>query len=319
MKGQYTKLFLIGNGFDRWQGLPTSYGDFRQYYFAHILEITKELRIKTEVDDAGRLITPVEKIFGNIFNPEALPGEFFWNFESSMALLDDQNISLYFGKTDKGVYQMQETLNSALKILRKVFGDWIKSISIADKDTGYRFDDSCYFINFNYTNTLEKRFQVDERNVNYIHGDFSDTESIVFGHSTHPEMAFPELMEQKFIHRVGGDKSKRFRELYLVEDALYETDKEEVARIQKKTNDWEKTNKQLEKEFFTIDENIKYEMQKEGYRLEDLEKAEKLSVQTGKKAMELIRAKGKASDNRKWSDVVKKEELQAAEKTEVPK
>ena len=80
MKGQYTKLFLIGNGFDRWQGLPTSYGDFRQYYFAHILEITKELRIKTEVDDAGRLITPVEKIFGNIFNPEALPGEFFWNF-----------------------------------------------------------------------------------------------------------------------------------------------------------------------------------------------------------------------------------------------
>lgn len=146
MKGQYTKLFLIGNGFDRWQGLPTSYGDFRQYYFAHILEITKELRIKTEVDDAGRLITPVEKIFGNIFNPEALPGEFFWNFESSMALLDDQNISLYFGKTDKGVYQMQETLNSALKILRKVFGDWIKSISIADKDTGYRFDDSCYFI-----------------------------------------------------------------------------------------------------------------------------------------------------------------------------
>ena len=77
--------------------------------------------------------------------------------------------------------------------------------------------------------------------------------------------------------------------------------------------------KQLEKEFFTIDENIKYEMQKEGYRLEDLEKAEKLSVQTGKKAMELIRAKGKASDKRKWSDVVKKEELQAAEKTEVPK
>ena len=60
-------------------------------------------------------------------------------------------------------------------------------------------------------------------------------------------------------------------------------------------------------------------LQKEGYRLEDLEKAEKLSVQTGKKAMELIRAKGKASDNRKWSDVVKKEELQAAETTEVPK
>ena len=121
-----------------------------------------------------------------------------------------------------------------------------------------------------------------------------------------------------------GDKiyrslSKDDRQVADVYATLYETDKEEVARIQKKTNDWEKTNKQLEKQFFTIDENIKYEMQKEGYRLEDLEKAEKLSVQTGKKAMELIRAKGKASDKRKWSDVVKKEELQAAEKTEVPK
>ena len=29
------------------------------------------------------------------------------------------------------------------------------------------------------------------------------------------------------------------------------------------------------KEFFTIDENIKYQMQKEGYRLEDLEKGGK--------------------------------------------
>lgn len=120
-----------------------------------------------------------------------------------------------------------------------------------------------------------------------------------------------------------GDKiyrslSKDDRQVADVYATLYETDKEEVARIQKKTNDWEKTNKQLEKEFFTIDENIKYQMQKEGYRLEDLEKAEKLSVQTGKKAMELIQAKGKASDNRKWSDVVKKEELQAAETTEVP-
>lgn len=85
-----------------------------------------------------------------------------------------------------------------------------------------------------------------------------------------------------------GDKiyrslSKDDRQVADVYATLYETDKEEVARIQKKTNDWEKTNKQLEKEFFTIDENIKYEMQKEGYRLEDLEKAEKLSVQTGKK------------------------------------
>ena len=38
------------------------------------------------------------------------------------------------------------------------------------------------------------------------------------------KLPFPELMEQKFIHRIGRGKSKRLRELYLVEEALYETD-----------------------------------------------------------------------------------------------
>ena len=116
--------------------------------------------------------------------------------------------------------------------------------------------------------------------------------------------------EEKSIYKTLSESDKKAADIYA---ELYEESVENVSRI------YQKTNKQLEKQFFTIDENIKYQMQKEGYRLEDLEKAEKLSVQTGKKAMELIRAKGKASDNRKWSDVVKKEELQAAETTEVPK
>lgn len=78
---------------------------------------------------------------------------------------------------------------------------------------------------FNYTNTLEKRFSVNTEDINYIHGEFDDSESIIVGHSTHPETAFPELMEQKSIHTIGGGKSKRLRGLYLIENALYETDK----------------------------------------------------------------------------------------------
>ena len=62
--------------------------------------------------------------------------EFFWNFETSMALLDDQYIALYFGKTGKGVYEMQKTIEDALKILQKVFGEWIASISVEKKDAG---------------------------------------------------------------------------------------------------------------------------------------------------------------------------------------
>lgn len=95
--------------------------------------------------------------------------------------------------------------------------------------------------------------------------------------------------------------------------ALYEMSGEEVAEIQVEKKDWEQTGKELEKIFFTIDENVKYQMTEEGYLIEDLEEAEKLSVKTGRKAIELAKAKGKASDNKKWSDVVKDSEILSSE------
>ena len=80
-----------------------------------------------------------------------------------------------------------------------------------------------------------------------------------------------------------------------------------------KTKDWEKTAEELEKAFFNIPENEKYQMEKDGYSLEDLQEAERLSVKTGRKAIELAKAKGTVSDNRKWSEVVKDSEILTTE------
>ena len=46
-------LVLIGNGFDRWQGLNTSYSDFQKYYLAHRDEILKKLHINEYYGAAG--------------------------------------------------------------------------------------------------------------------------------------------------------------------------------------------------------------------------------------------------------------------------
>ena len=94
---------------------------------------------------------------------------------------------------------------------------------------------------------------------------------------------------------------------------LYETDGEQVAKIQAETKDWEQTGRKLEQDFFTIPENTKYQMEQEGYSLDDLEQAEKLSVKTGRKAIELAKEKGKTSENRQWSDVVKDSEILSTE------
>ena len=96
-------------------------------------------------------------------------------------------------------------------------------------------------------------------------------------------------------------------------EELYETDGEQVAKIQAETKDWEQTGRKLEQDFFTIPENTKYQMEQEGYSLDDLEQAEKLSVKTGRKAIELAKEKGKTSENRQWSDVVKDSEILSTE------
>lgn len=112
------------------------------------------------------------------------------------------------------------------------------------------------------------------------------------------------------MYRSLDDADQKTADLYA---ELYETSREDVAEIRKKTADWEQTGKELEKQFFTIPENTKYRMIQEGYSPEDLEKAEELSAKTGRKAMELAEAKGKASDGRSWGDVVKDSEILTTE------
>lgn len=91
---------------------------------------------------------------------------------------------------------------------------------------------------------------------------------------------------------------------------LYETSREEVAVLYTQTNDWEKTGETLEKQFFTIPENTKYQMAEDGYSLDDIEEAEKLSAEAGIRATELIQAKGKASDNKSWAEVKKEKGIE---------
>lgn len=107
--------------------------------------------------------------------------------------------------------------------------------------------------------------------------------------------------------------SRPDREMADLYAELYEVPREDVAERQVKTKNWEETAKELEKAFFTISENKKYQMEKDGYVLEDLQEAERLSAKTGRKAMDLAKSKGKASDNRKWSEVVRDSEILTTE------
>ena len=235
-RSNYKNLIIIGHGFDCWQGIPTSYEKFRVYYNEHIEEVASKLGYSfyTIKDTAGieKKITAVELIYGNPFEPDQLENDFFWNLEARMDKIDDQIINLYFGRSAEGRKKLSQAVDEAITLIRRLFCDWVMTFNIEEKSSGFRFPDDCFIINFNYTDTLEKRFGVKSKNDFHIHGVATDPESIVVGHSTHPEEPFKELIERKIMEPLDPTKGlPRIDGLYAVEDALYRTDKHTADRI----------------------------------------------------------------------------------------
>lgn len=220
MKKKKDTLVVIGNGFDLWQGLPTRYAQFREYYFAHRDEILKRLHIKKQnvrqADGSWAALTDVERIYGDPFRPSELADQFWGSFETSLAGVDAERLNLFFGKSPRGLRRMRRSIRNASRILTAAFSDWVSSIAIDGKSSEYSFGEHCIFLNFNYTDTLQKRFGISPRDEFHIHGEASDPASIVFGHADHPQQPVEALS------RLGG----RFRGLSLVEELLYETDKQ---------------------------------------------------------------------------------------------
>lgn len=220
-------LILIGNGFDIWQGLDTSYGSFEKYYEAHLDDVLARFHLKKRtlqdengnvvLDSAGNPVTysDVELFYGDPFHPQKLPHEFWWDFETSMDKIDDQQINYFFGRD--GVREIQKCADNAQKILKELFREWVMSIHISEEVPKHEFGDNVLFVNFNYTDTLLKRFGVREINEFHIHGSADQKESIIVGHATHPELPYEPLKNFK--------DRPRFEGLYYIEEFLYHADK----------------------------------------------------------------------------------------------
>ena len=115
--------------------------------------------------------------------------------------------------------------------------------------------------------------------------------------------------EKKTLEQLSAD-DQTIAETYA---ALYGESAELVAEMRLEEEDWDKVYERLEEAYFSIGETKKYQMAEDGYSLDDLEEAEILARQTGKKALDLALAKGKASDNKKWSDILDTDTAESVE------
>lgn len=211
-------LFIIGNGFDRWQGIDSAYSSFAAYYLANRDKILKKLHIRPYIylDEEGteKKFGAVELVYGDPFDPCELGDRFWSSFENSLDKVDTYALNLFFGKGKGQLRRFGKCVRDAKRIMREAFCGWISSLQIPAEEAPYTFGENCFFINFNYTHSLS-RFGVPQNRIFHIHGEAKDKKSIIYGHASHP------YTPEQTLYRLGG----RFRGLFLAEDLLYQTDK----------------------------------------------------------------------------------------------
>ena len=203
-------LYIIGNGFDLYHGLPTSYGHFSDYVKEHDNELA-EL---------------VEKYYFHKINSD------FWSdFEENLSGLDDDLLREYGLNylEDYGCdhwrdafhhdyqYELDRIIDRITQGIRKSFCNWLSQISFDGlEQKAILIERDAYYLTFNYTRTLEKVYDIPIHNILHIHGTFNshDNVEIIYGHGGRPYIIEkgiddPRVAEGEEIIKDYFDKTKK--------------------------------------------------------------------------------------------------------------
>lgn len=199
------KLFIIGNGFDLAHGIQSSYEDFRKYLICKLECITGKCYKNYDFTDSSILTsdyskTPVNDLltilyflsvaeYGNSLNNE-------WkNIEKSVGEFDYSEFEyIYIDESEDDKEYRANWINEdifspyiyVLTDIPNYFREWINQINLdnisINQNIQKYLDNNTYFLCFNYTDTLERVYKINRKNICYIHGKASDKNDIFFGH-----------------------------------------------------------------------------------------------------------------------------------------
>ena len=161
-----SKLYVIGNGFDKHHGLPCGYADFRVWLRGNRSDVHRELiRLYGESDS-----------------------DLWSDFEKGLSCFDLDNYPDDVKREE--LVQLKDGLNEA-------FGAWVKTIGAPGKETAIEdIDKSAVFFTFNYTRTLEDFYGIDESRVVHLHG-VVDNGGFIYGHDRSPNDMDDEDIESQ--------------------------------------------------------------------------------------------------------------------------
>jgi len=170
------KLYIIGNGFDLYHNLPTSYDNFHNHIIQHCTDLKNIFEEYFELRTEGnKPWTHFEEDLGT-FNWNS-----FFDNNNNLEVQDDNFRSSYVFSLEDDLKEQGEQLHSDIN---EAFQDWLETIDILTATKKFDFDQTSKIINFNYTLLLEELYEIESNRILHIHGDIVNTPGdLIFGHN----------------------------------------------------------------------------------------------------------------------------------------
>ena len=206
------KLFIIGNGFDCYgHNMNTRYVDFRRFLVSKYPEYCKdfdgipEITIRSDGEEkynmnevVGLMLSTIDNCSSEDWNnlEECLGNKFIENIaygnEWAYKITDIEDDNIFHS-----VYENEDLTYSITRVycmLNKLFTEWVFEelanidFTAVEKLSKKPFFKEDLFLTFNYTQTLEKLYNISPDNICHIHGNSNDISShIYFGHGDDTE------------------------------------------------------------------------------------------------------------------------------------
>lgn len=163
-------LYVIGNGFDLWHGLPTKYTDFYKFTEGDLDELEQYIHFEYNSDEPWS-------------NFEEDLGKFDWrSFYSDHNHIDVSSESFKPSMAFSLEDDLREQGDHLVEGIRGKFQEWIESIQIEEAKVRFDFSKRGRFISFNYTSLLQNVYDIPANIIFHIHGNVDNYDQLIVGH-----------------------------------------------------------------------------------------------------------------------------------------
>ena len=190
-------LFILGNGFDLHHKLPTRYKNYRCFLQAKYPWLVSDYETFAHLDCDG------DDRWMNI--ERALCIDYVAMLEK-LTRDDALNVDTYRLDLADALLEVDESMRFIFDFTGEAFAEWVATIGAVPADPDLSLPAKSAFVTFNYTNTLERLYDVDSGDILHLHGaiDMVDPAElvpadyeVVYPAQIPEDIDFPEVVARK--------------------------------------------------------------------------------------------------------------------------